>query len=208
MPAQPRTAERADRSEAPPRCRNIAASWTAPKASQGRRAIASGRPEWPCVTRVTMPTSRLPAKPSARAWTGARPNPPKAARAKPMGAQTKPQVSTLSNPGAAPRGHHFHAIRPVTAATGRAVRHPWAASAHTVRQRPRVHRQWRAGVADKGWCEYALHHARQSVGEWLLRKLQRLDKGRTAQRGNLLHPGRGTDPDRSLAAPLQHHQAA
>ena len=56
--------------------------------------------------------------------------------------------------------------------------------------------------------EDALHHARQPMGEWLLRKLQWLDARRALERGDLLHLGRGSDPDRSLASSLQHRQAA
>ena len=46
------------------------------------------------------------------------------------------------------------------------------------------------------------------MGEWLLRELQRLDARRALERGDLLHPGRSSDHDRSLAKALQHHQAA
>ena len=49
-----------------------------------------------------------------------------------------------------------------------------------------------------------LHRAGKSVGEWLLRKLQRKAARRTAQRRNLLHIEGGTDRDRKLAAALQH----
>ena len=58
------------------------------------------------------------------------------------------------------------------------------------------------------WREDCLHRARKSVGEWLLRKLQRQAARRTAQRRNLLHPERSADHDRSLAASLQHGPSA
>lgn len=42
----------------------------------------------------------------------------------------------------------------------------------------------------------------------LLRILQRRDARQTDERGDLLHSGRGSDPDRSLATALKHRQAA
>jgi hypothetical protein len=65
---------------------------------------------------------------------------------------------------------------------------------------------FRNGCEDR--CEDALHHAGQPLGEWLLRELQRLDARRVLERGDLLYLGRSSDPDRSLAKALQHHQAA
>ena len=46
------------------------------------------------------------------------------------------------------------------------------------------------------------------MGEWLQRELQRQAQRRTAERGDLLHPGRSQGPDRALAPPLQYRQAA
>jgi len=40
--------------------------------------------------------------------------------------------------------------------------------------RPGVHRDGGAGMAGEDRCKDALYHAGQSMGEWLLRKLQRI----------------------------------
>lgn len=58
---------------------------------------------------------------------------------------------------------------------GRAVRHPRATGTHTVRRRSGVYRQCRAGMADEGRGKDTLYHARQPLGERVLRELQWLD---------------------------------
>ena len=53
--------------------RITATACNAAKANHATFGITSGRPEWPCVTRVTIATSRLPKKPMNKACIGARP---------------------------------------------------------------------------------------------------------------------------------------
>jgi transposase InsO family protein len=65
-------------------------------------------------------------------------------------------------------------------------------------------RDWIAAVG----CQDRLHRARITLGERILRKLQRPVPRRAAQRRNLLQPARGANPDRAMAHPLQHRQAA
>ena len=74
--------------------------------------------------------------------------------------------------------------------------------------RSTIYRQCRATVAGEDRREDALHHTWQPMGEWLLWVLQWLDARRALERGDLLHSGRGSDPDRSLATALQHRKAA
>jgi hypothetical protein len=57
-------------------------------------------------------------------------------------------------------------------------------------------------------CQNRLHRAWKPLGEWLLRELQREAPRRTAQRRDLLQPGRGEDRHRELAPVLQHQAPA
>src|SRR6516162_9961415 len=52
-------------------------------------------------------------------------------------------------------------------------------------------------------CQDRLHRARQPLGERLHRELQRSPARRAARRRNLLHPPRGANRHRELAAALQ-----
>ena len=62
-------------------------------------------------------------------------------------------------------------------------------------------------MAGDGRCADAQHHTRQPLEEWLLQVMQWLDARRALERRDLLHSDQGPNPDRSLAAALQQHQA-
>ena len=66
----------------------------------------------------------------------------------------------------------------------------------------------RCGTGSPPWAPDCLHRTRQSLGERLLRELQREAPRRAAQRRDLLQSGRGPDPDRELAPPLQYQAPA
>ena len=59
-----------------------------------------------------------------------------------------------------------------------------------------------------GRSQDRLHHAWQSLGEWILRELQLEATGRTSQWRDLLHSRGSQGRHRRLAAPLQHCAAA
>jgi len=56
-------------------------------------------------------------------------------------------------------------------------------------------------------CQNAQHRTRLTLGERLLRELQRQAARRIAEWRNLLHAEGGADRDRKLASALQQHQA-
>ena len=64
-------------------------------------------------------------------------------------------------------------------------------------------RDWIAAVG----ATTALHRTRFTLGERLLRELQRQTARRASQRRDLLHPQRGSNHDRDVAPPLQHGAA-
>ncbi len=58
-----------------------------------------------------------------------------------------------------------------------------------------------------GWRKVRFHHSRITVGNRILRELQRPLPRRASQRRGLLHPTRSPNPDRTMAPQLQHGQA-
>src|SRR5262252_8621242 len=80
--------------------------------------------------------------------------------------------------------------------------------AYSIRPWPRVHRHGAAPVAGGAGCPDAVHRPGQSVGERLLRELQRQAAGRVLKRRALLLPEGGADRDRTMAAALQQAPAA
>src|ERR1700730_2276158 len=80
--------------------------------------------------------------------------------------------------------------------------------AYSFRQWPRLHRQGAATVAGGVGCPDAVHRPRQSVGERLLRELQRQAAGRVLERRTFLFAQGGADRDRTVASAVQHPPAA
>ena len=64
-----------------------------------------------------------------------------------------------------------------------------------------VHGDGGAGVARPSWCPDALHRARESLGEWLQRVVQREAPGRVAERGDLLRADRRVEIAGIIAQP-------
>ena len=80
--------------------------------------------------------------------------------------------------------------------------------AHPVRQRRGDDRKGRAQLVRNARSKDALHRARQPLGEWLLRILQRQTARRMPQRGNLLQPEGSHCRHRAMAQALQHDPTA
>src|SRR5262245_50597101 len=70
--------------------------------------------------------------------------------------------------------------------------------------------RWSPGCCASGWAgnEKPVHRTRLTVGERILRVLQRKTQGRMPQWRDLLQPEGGTDRHRKLACPLQHKAPA
>ena len=88
------------------------------------------------------------------------------------------------------RGQEAHE-RGRPGAAERPVRASGRARAHPERQRQRVHRQMRPGVAGTGGREDAVHRAGLALGERLRGELQRQASGRAPEAGVVRHPARG-----------------
>src|SRR5260370_17074924 len=76
--------------------------------------------------------------------------------------------------------------------------------AYSLRQRPRVYRQGTADVAGDARGPNAVHHPWQSVGERLLRELQRQAAGRVLERRTFLFAEGSADRHRTVAGAGPH----
>src|SRR5919107_5699270 len=63
-------------------------------------------------------------------------------------------------------------------------------------------------MVGEAWNQDAVHRARQSVGEWVLRELQRQASRRVSEARDFLQLTGGTGRDRSMEGPLQSRSAA
>jgi len=66
----------------------------------------------------------------------------------------------------------------------------------------RIYRSESARLDRRRWCKDSVNRTGITVGERVLRKLQRPLPRRIAERWVVLHLARGSDPDRAMAHPL------
>jgi hypothetical protein len=87
------------------------------------------------------------------------------------------------------------------------VHHPGCPGLHPFGQRSGVHRRCCQAMDQGGRRRDRLHRTRLTLGERILRELQRPVPGRAFERRNILQPQRSTDRHRAMAAALQHEAA-